>query len=155
MLLTYRGAVYEAQDSMIETTDSGLGGKFRGVMWRLRWPVKLPAQPSYQLTYRGATYNTNPKVAVGVVPAVAPATPAEVPAKVNAASAIANATGDLARNLMLQHHRMVKNRQQAMLSRSAAEVGLPVDAASHWDRIQGKIHPDFWAAYDRSHVSLS
>ncbi|HIK09436.1 MAG TPA: hypothetical protein IGS52_04090 [Oscillatoriaceae cyanobacterium M33_DOE_052] len=29
-----------------------------------------------------------------------------------------------ARNLMMRHNQLVKNRQQSMLSRSAAEVGL-------------------------------
>ncbi len=37
---------------------------------------------------------------------------------------------ELARALMMRHHHLVKNREQSMLGRSAAEVGLPVEAAT-------------------------
>ncbi|TVQ23816.1 MAG: hypothetical protein EA367_02090 [Leptolyngbya sp. DLM2.Bin15] len=62
---------------------------------------------------------------------------------------------DQARALMHRHHHLVKQRQQSLLSRSAAEVGLPSEAASYWGHIQGKAQPTFRDSYDRSHASLS
>jgi hypothetical protein len=62
---------------------------------------------------------------------------------------------DQARALMHRHHHLVKHRQQSLLSRSAAEVGLPAEAANYWNHIQGKPHPSFRASYDRSAASLS
>lgn len=64
-------------------------------------------------------------------------------------------TQDQARALMMRHHHAIKNRQQSMLSRTAAEVGLPAEAANYWNHIQGKAHPSFRATYDRSQSSLS
>lgn len=64
-------------------------------------------------------------------------------------------TNDQARALLHRHHHMVKQRQQAMLSRLTAEVGLPTEAANYWNHIQGKPHPTFSADYDRSHASMS
>ncbi len=65
-------------------------------------------------------------------------------------------TQEQARALMMRHHHLIKNRQQSMLERTAAEVGLDVDTAAHyWNHIQGKPHPSFSASYDRSHASLS
>lgn len=60
-----------------------------------------------------------------------------------------------ARALMMRHHHSIKNRQQSMLGRVAAEVGMPPEASEYWNHIQGKPHPSFRASYDRSHVSLS
>lgn len=64
-------------------------------------------------------------------------------------------TQDQARALMHRHYHLVKNRQQSMLSRVSAEVGLPAEAAHLWNHIQGKPHPSFVADYDRSGASLS
>jgi hypothetical protein len=64
-------------------------------------------------------------------------------------------TQDQARALMMRHHHLVKNRQQSLLARSAAEVGLPAEAAQYWNHIQGKPHPTFVQNYDRSNASLS
>ena len=63
-------------------------------------------------------------------------------------------TKEQARNLMMRHHQMVKNRQQAMLGRAAAEIGVEVDS-EYWSTIQGKPYPGYRKTYDRSHVSLS
>lgn len=60
-----------------------------------------------------------------------------------------------ARALMHRHHHLVKQRQQAMLTRLVNEVGLPTEAAHYWNHIQGKPHPTFSANYDRSHASMS
>jgi hypothetical protein len=62
-------------------------------------------------------------------------------------------TQDQARALMMRHHQMIKNRQQSMLSRAAAEVGI--DDAEYQSRIQGKFPGSFSADYDRSNASLS
>jgi len=44
-------------------------------------------------------------------------------------------TQEQARALMMRHHHLVKNREQSMLGRSAAEVGLPAEAArKNYDR---------------------
>jgi len=61
---------------------------------------------------------------------------------------------DQARALMTRHHHIIKHRQQAMLGRLAAEVGLPISAANFWNHIQGQPHPSFRKSYDRSAVSL-
>ena len=63
-------------------------------------------------------------------------------------------TQEQARNLMMRHHRMVKNRQQSMLDRAAAEIGVEVDS-EYWSRIQGKPYPGYRKTYDRSHASFS
>jgi hypothetical protein len=62
---------------------------------------------------------------------------------------------DQARALMHRHHHLIKQRQQSMLGRVAAEVGLPAEAANYWNHIQGKPHPTFAKNYDRSHATLS
>jgi hypothetical protein len=64
-------------------------------------------------------------------------------------------TTDQARALMQRHHHSVKRRQQSLLSRSAAEVGLPAESANHWSHTQGKPNPSFRVSYDRSGASLS
>lgn len=60
-----------------------------------------------------------------------------------------------ARALMARHHQMIKNRQQSMLGRTAAEIGLDVSEVEYWSTIQGKPQSSFRATYDRSHVALS
>ena len=64
-------------------------------------------------------------------------------------------TQDQARALMVRHHQIIKNRQQSMLTRSAAEVGMPSESTHFWNHIQGKPHSSFSASYDRSGASLS
>ncbi|MCL1471266.1 hypothetical protein [Argonema antarcticum] len=50
-----------------------------------------------------------------------------------------------ARALMLRHQHLVKNRQQAMLGRAAAEVGLPMDG-ENLSNTQDKQNPSFRAS---------
>ncbi len=64
-------------------------------------------------------------------------------------------TQEQSRALMMRHRHFVKNRQQSLLSRSAAEIGLPSEAASHWSHIQGKPNSASRLTYDRSHASMS
>lgn len=60
-----------------------------------------------------------------------------------------------ARALMMRHHHLVKNRQQSMLARSGAEVGLTAEELGQGLHIQGK--PSFAAqqSYDRSRSTFS
>jgi hypothetical protein len=63
-------------------------------------------------------------------------------------------THDQARALMNRHYHQVKRRQQSMLNRSAAEIGME-DTADYWSNIQGKPNPSFRTSYDRSGAALS
>jgi hypothetical protein len=63
-------------------------------------------------------------------------------------------TQQQARALMMRHHQFVKNRQQSMLSRAAAEIGVEVEN-DFWTTIQGKPQSGFRETYDRSSASLS
>ena len=67
--------------------------------------------------------------------------------------AIQMSTQDRSRSLMMRHSHMVKNRQQSMLTRAAAEVGI--DAGDYCTKIQGKMRSDFRTSYDRSGSSMS
>jgi len=60
-----------------------------------------------------------------------------------------------ARALMMRHHHLIKNRQQSMLGRTAAEIGMDIDSAHYWNHIQGQPHPSFRATYDRSRAASS
>lgn len=64
-------------------------------------------------------------------------------------------TQEQARALMMRHHHLVKNRQQSMLGRTAAEVGLDIEASECWNETQGKLNPSTRMTYDRSGASLS
>jgi hypothetical protein len=63
-------------------------------------------------------------------------------------------TQQQARALMNRHHHTIKHRQQSMLGRAAAEIGVDVDR-EYWSTIQGKPNSSFRATYDRSNASLS
>ena len=60
-----------------------------------------------------------------------------------------------ARALMNRHHHSVKNRQQSLLCRTAAQVGMPAEAAEFWGHVQGKPSHDSRVDYDRSGASMS
>ena len=110
MKLSYRGVSYEYNPPVVETTLGEVGGKYRGLDWRFRNMKKPPIlQPRVDLTYRGVRYSHGS----------APATPSTESAKIPVLS-----TQDKARSLMLNHLRALKNRQQSMLNRAAAQVGL-------------------------------
>lgn len=63
-------------------------------------------------------------------------------------------TQDQARALMLRHRHAVKNRQQSMLGRLNAEVGIPGDV-EYFGTLQGKPSADARLSYDRSSASMS
>jgi hypothetical protein len=64
-------------------------------------------------------------------------------------------TENQARALMMRHHHNIKNRQQSMLGRAAAEIGLEINGSEYWGNIQGKPYSSFRQTYDRSGASLS
>ena len=150
MKINYRGVSYEYNPPTVEYGDPTQTGKYRGVDIRFRNPKKVPVQqPTLDLVYRGVAYTTNPVETV--VAPQAETTPETAPV-----AAPALTIQERARVLMMGHHRKVKQRQQAMLSRSDARVGLSVDEATHfWNHIQGKVHPSFGDTYDRSGAAFS
>lgn len=146
MKLQYRGVSYEYNPPVVEMSDGASGGKYRGLDWRFRNPKKVPVlNTNLDLKYRGVAYHVGETAPVGVE-AASNANPETVKTPVLTAE-------DRARSLMLSHSRIIKTRQQAMLTRSASEIGLTGDIAQYWNRIQGKIHPSFRATYDRRLVT--
>jgi hypothetical protein len=106
MKLTYRGVTYEYNPPVVETTAGAVAGKYRGLDWRFRKLNKPPVlQPRFNLTYRGIKYDK-----AGTIPTnpVIPESTLE----------------GKARALMSTQKQMVKKRQQSLLSRAAAEIGL-------------------------------
>lgn len=61
-------------------------------------------------------------------------------------------TQEQARALMMRHHHIIKNRQQSMLNRVAAEVGF--EGTDSWNHIQGESYASS-KTYDRSGTTLS
>ncbi len=155
MKLTYRGVSYDYTPPTVETNATDEGGKFRGVDIRFRTVKKAPVQqPTLDLVYRGVAYQTGtPEMALvaGAAPVVE-VTPVAPAAPVVAATFN---TEDRARMSMMNRHRLVKQRQQSMLTRLATEAGLPEGAAHYWNHIQGKVHPSFWATYSRGGAAAS
>jgi len=147
MQLNYRGSKYESGAPTVEVS-VGETGKYRGLDWRFRNLKKAPVQQaSVDLKYRGVAYRTSDALAVGE-PVLATAGAVE-PTRVSGLSTEAKA-----RTRMTQQHHFIKNRQQTLLTRSAAEAGL-IHLSDYWNHIQGGIHPTFRRNYERSHVSLS
>ena len=141
MKLSYRGVSYDYEPLVVETTAGEAGGKYRGRDWRFRNLKKPPVlQPPANLTYRGVKYNKSGTIIAGTV-------------ELEKTQTVS--TEQKARSLMVNHTRAIKNRQQAMLSRSATEIGSPAKVSQYWSRIQGKIHPSFRATYDRYGAAMS
>jgi hypothetical protein len=147
MKLTYRGVAYEYNPPKVEYGDPTQVGKYRGVDIRFRTIQKEPVQqPTVDLLYRGAAYTANPVDATESIESTESAKPAVATPSVK----------EQARWLMMNHHKNVKRRQQSMLSRLDAKVGLPASEASRfWNHIRGEAHPSFDASYDRSHAAMS
>jgi hypothetical protein len=147
MKLTYRGVSYDYNPPEVNYGDPSAVGKYRGLDIRFRNPKKVPVlQPTLDLVYRGVAHTT----------AQPEGQSAERATLTQAPTTVASSIQEKARNLMMSHHRKVKQRQQAMLSRLDVRVGLTADDAAHyWNHIQGAAHPTFDANYDRSHAALS
>ena len=149
MKLTYRGIQYDYNPPAVARNTTDAVGKYRGVDIRFRTVKKAPVQPAtVDLVYRGVAYRTGEAPAATVAPQ-----PVAAPV---AAVATVSGVENKARAILMGHHRSVKRRQQAMMGRLATEVGLAVgDATHYWNHIQGKVHPSFWATYDRSRSAAS
>lgn len=104
MKLTYRGVSYEYKPIAVATETGKVGGKYRGRDWRFR-NLKKPQIliPVGDLTYRGVKYSRagDGKLTVTTLPA-----------------------SDKARLLMAQKNQACKQRQQSLLSRTAAELAF-------------------------------
>lgn len=148
MELSYRGVNYTHTPVSTEVSPGKVGGKYRGCDWRFRHLTKLPVlETNLNLVYRGVAYQTHPTaelapVHTGVGDAVVSPQPAVT-------------TDQMARLMMMNHHRWIKNRQQTMLERGSEEIGLKAADSSYWTPIQGKVQPSFWDSYDRSHAAMS
>ncbi len=153
MKLTYRGISYESNPVPTPNkTPLELTGQYRGVHWRFSNALTYPMEePSPELMYRGAHYSTG---TAQLVVKESYETPTFIPTAPADQLWVANLE-EKARALTLSNGRSIKKRQQAMLGRVAAEVGLSTDISNYWNRIQGKVHPSFRASYSRSSVSLS
>lgn len=60
-----------------------------------------------------------------------------------------------ARALMMRHHHLIKQRQQSLLTRAAAQVGIPAEIVGEGTHIQGKSSFNAQIAYGRSPSALS
>jgi hypothetical protein len=150
MKLTYRGTSYNYNPPEVEYGDLTQSGKYRGLDVRFRNPKKpLVLQPTLDLLYRGVAHKNGENAPQESVPVVTVET-------TEAAKTPVLSVQDRARMLMMSHHRQVKRRQQAMLSRLDTQVGLPsAEASRFWNHVQGKVHPSFGDTYDRSSAALS
>lgn len=160
MKLTYRGNSYDASPQpapeMGETIDTG---HYRGAPVVFNAMAELPAQPAADLTWRGVPYRTGIAAPAAIAPVVIAA---ELPAvaaslvtpEVESAPTPTNLS-DLARNLFIRRHQRSRRREQGMMVRLAAEVGIPVEDAAHYEsHIQGKMPHDF-SGYDRGSSAMS
>ncbi|MDJ0702427.1 MAG: DUF4278 domain-containing protein [Leptolyngbyaceae cyanobacterium MO_188.B28] len=154
MQLTYRGVRYDYNPPRVDLNETKEGGKYRGVDIRFRTVKKNTVhQPTLDLVYRGAAYRTGESApASASIPANAAAPAPTVSA---AATQSATSMSEKARFMMINRHQSIKQRQQSMLTRLAKEVGLTADVTQYWNRIQGKVHPSFWATYNRSGATIS
>lgn len=60
---------------------------------------------------------------------------------------------DQARALMVRHRHMIRNREQSMLTRKAAEIGMPAEHAHIVPDAKGSTSG--LETYDRSNVGMS
>lgn len=112
MKLTYRGVQYENNTPTVETVESQVAGKYRGLDWRFHNLKKqLHLQPRANLTYRGITYQVHPQVEAKADTSVKPST---------AFVSTQAKSRDLMRNQVLKF----RKRQKSMLSRANAEIGI-------------------------------
>lgn len=62
-------------------------------------------------------------------------------------------TQEQARALMMRHSHLIKNREQSMLNRVAAEVGL--EGTDYWNHTQDKNHSSFRQTSNRDGGTFS
>lgn len=152
MKLTYRGVSYDHTPNPMPKMGTPFAtGMYRGAPVAFSAVAEPVEQPAADLTWRGVPYHRGP-VATPAVVAEQPITPPVVePVPALSTSNIP----DLARNLFIRRHQRSRKREQGMMVRLAAEVGLPIEEAMRYEsHIQGKTPHDF-AAYDRSSTAMS
>lgn len=172
MKLSYRGVPYEYIPTPVTLVGYRGKGKYRGIPTSYAIFTANVPQPEYKLTYRGATYTTGspqsvasqppPVASQGTTsipesapepvsePVVGPATPAVNP------PTMPPTMNDRLRYLMMEHHRRIRKREQSMLARLDADIGLSVKDATHfYNHIQGYFPNDEWPDYDRSPAAMS
>lgn len=154
MKLTYRGVSYNYTPNATPNKGPVIDtGTYRGHGVEFQALSEWPAQPEADLTWRGVPYHrghgavSNAPVST---PAAAPATQTTSPSASPNGPVVA-----LARNLFIRHHQRSRKREQGMMVRLAAEVGIPVeDSAGYESHVQGKLPHDF-DGYDRSSAAMS
>jgi hypothetical protein len=60
-----------------------------------------------------------------------------------------------ARALMSRHYQLIRNREQSMLLRTVAEIGVDVDVTRYHSHVQGVTPNNFGQNYERSHTTMS
>jgi len=145
MQLKYRGVTYEYNPPTVEATVGAATGKYRGLDWRFRNLKAAPVMmPTHNLKYRGVAYSTGP-----------------VASNETASSEAANTVkpkvpvSELARYRMVSQTRAIEQREQSMLNRLAAQVGVDTSQWKFSNHIQGKIHPSFRLSYVRTGAAFS
>lgn len=153
MKLTYRGVSYDyAPNTTPQKAPSVASGVYRGQAVEFQPLAEVPAQPVANLMWRGVPYRTG-KVVTPSTAEVAPiaVSTLEPPLTVRANGPVVT----MARELFIRHHQRSRRREQGMMIRLAAEVGIPVEEAAHYEsHVQGKLPHDF-AGYDRSSAAMS
>jgi hypothetical protein len=162
MKLTYRGVSYDYTPNSTPSMGPTIAtGTYRGNATTFHALAEMPPQPSEDLTCRGVDYRSG----TAVPPVVAPTPMAvamepvavveEHPPVAVPETGAPDAVATLARNLFIRHHQRSRKREQGMMVRLAAEVGIPVeDAAAYESHVQGKLPHDF-SGYDRSASAMS
>ncbi len=125
MKLTYRGVGYESNHPENTVSIPVVDLKYRGATYRSAQAAHTQALNSI-LKNRGAAYNSQPAVETTSVPT---------------SGTVESSVQNKARFLTLNHHRTVKTRQQTILNRSAAELGLGASVRNYWNHIQEKFTP--------------
>lgn len=165
MQLTYRGIGYETAPSpTLKRGETMATGRYRGATVVFNSLAEQPAQAGANLTWRGVPYRTGTAspaapattemLAVAASPTVTAAT-AVIPEPIAIDTPMTTNISDLARNLFIQRHQRSRRREQGMMVRLAAEVGMPIEDAAHYEsHIQGKMPHDF-SGYDRGSAAMS
>lgn len=151
MKLSYRGVSYDYNPSntiKAEYPSVAANLKYRGASYR-RGEVAKVERLGAIFKYRGVEYTqtpiAQPEPVATPVAAVVPAAPEPAVMTLE----------DRARMLTMNHNRFVRNRQHAVLARTAAEVGFSAKLADYWNQVQGEIDTALWSEYDRSNAALS
>lgn len=147
MKLTYRGITYDYNPPRVVYGSASAKGRYRGVPVTFQTLEVPVVKPSDNLKYRGVAYCTGIPTQAEEPERTANIIPEKVPAV---------ALSEQSRALMAGHRQLIRQREQAMLTRLDEEVGLDTDKAAHYEgHIQGKSRHSFVEGYDRSKAAMS